>query len=46
MREGEQKQAMITARRMKTKGYSDTAIADLLEVGVHVVEQWIYGKIR
>ena len=44
VREGEQKQAMITARRMKNKGYSDTAIADLLEVGVHVVEQWIYGE--
>ena len=44
IKEGEQKQAMITARRMKNKGYSDTAIADLLEVGVHVVEQWIYGE--
>ena len=43
IKEGEQKQAMITARRMKNKGYSDTAIADLLEVGVNVVEQWLYG---
>ncbi len=38
--EGKQEQAMHTAYRMREKGYSDAAIAELLEVGSQVVQKW------
>ena len=30
-----------TALNMKKKGYSDGIIADVLEVGINVIQQWI-----
>ena len=41
--EGLEKGKKQTALNMKKKGYSDTTIADLLEVGVNVVQQWLSG---
>lgn len=43
-REGEMKKARETALKMKKKGYSDTTIADILEVGVTTVQQWFSEK--
>lgn len=34
-----------TAFNMKKKGYSDAAIADILDVGVNVIQQWLLGSI-
>ena len=33
-----------TALNMKKKGYSDAIIADILEVGINVIQQWIAGS--
>lgn len=33
-----------TAFKMKKKGYQEAAIADLLEVGVEIVQQWLSGS--
>ena len=43
-REGEMKKAKETALKMKKKGYPDTTIADILEVGVATVQQWFAEK--
>lgn len=43
-REGEMKAKQETALNMKKKGYPDTTIADILEVGVATVQQWISKK--
>lgn len=43
MEEGELRKAKQTALNMKKKGYSDTTIADLLEVGVNIIQQWFTG---
>lgn len=32
-----------TALNMKKKGYSDAIIADILEVGINVIQQWLTG---
>lgn len=32
-----------TAFNMKKKGYSDAIIADILEVGINVIQQWLAG---
>lgn len=34
-----------TALNMKKKGYSDAIIADILEVGINVVQQWLTGSM-
>ena len=41
--EGLEEKAKKTALNMKKKGYSDSTIADLLEVGVNIVQQWLSG---
>lgn len=43
-REGEMKAKQETALNMKKKGYPDTTIADILEVGVATVQQWFSEK--
>ncbi len=42
--EGLEQKAKKTALNMKKKGYSDTTIADLLEVSVTMVQQWLSGS--
>lgn len=42
-KEGEMNAKRETAINMKKKGYSDTTIADLLEVGANMVQQWLSG---
>ena len=42
--EGLEEKAKKTALNMKKKGYSDTTIADLLEVSVTIVQQWLSGS--
>lgn len=37
---GEMKAKRETALKMKNKGYPDATIADILEVGVNIVQQW------
>ncbi len=32
-----------TAFNMKNKGYSDAVIADILDVGINVIQQWLSG---
>ena len=39
------KKAKETAINMKKKGYSDNTIAELLEVGVNIVQQWVAGTV-
>lgn len=39
--EGEMKKARETALKMKEKGYSDDAIADILEIELNTVQYWI-----
>ena len=34
-----------TAFNMKNKGYSDATIADILDVGINVIQQWLSGNI-
>ena len=34
-----------TAFNMKHKGYSDAVIADILDVGINVIQQWLSGGI-
>jgi len=34
-----------TALNMKKKGYSDAIIADILEVGINVIQQWLAGSM-
>ena len=34
-----------TALNMKKKGYSDAIIADILEVGINIIQQWLGGSI-
>lgn len=34
-----------TAFKMKSKGYSDATIADILGVGINVIQQWLSGSI-
>ena len=34
-----------TAFKMKKRGYSDATIADLLDVGINVIQQWLSGSI-
>ena len=34
-----------TAFNMKKKGYSDATIADILDVGINVIQQWFSGSI-
>ncbi|MDO4336610.1 MAG: hypothetical protein Q4C91_00800 [Eubacteriales bacterium] len=41
---GEMKAKRETALKMKKKGYPDTTIADLLEVGLNIVQRWISEK--
>ena len=41
---GEMKAKQETALNMKKKGYPDTTIADILEVGVATVQQWLSKK--
>lgn len=43
--EGKMEQAKETAIRMKEKGYTDNAIADLLNVGLNMVQQWVVGVV-
>ena len=43
MEKGMEKGKKQSAFNMKKKGYSDTTIAELLEVGVNVVQQWFSG---
>ena len=43
--QGEMKKAKETAINMKKKGYSDNTIAELLEVGVNIVQQWVAGTV-
>ena len=31
-----------TAFNMKNKGYSDATIADILDVGINVIQQWFH----
>ena len=33
-----------TAFNMRKKGYSDAIIADILEVGINVIQQWLSGS--
>ena len=40
-REGEQAKAENTALNMHQKGYPDEAIAEVLEVDVETVQEWI-----
>ena len=44
-KEGEMKAKKETAINMKKKGYSDSTIADLLEVGLNIVQQWVSGVV-
>ena len=39
--EGEMKKAKETAMKMKEKGYSDDAIADILNIELNTVQYWI-----
>ena len=39
--EGRIEGKMETAANMKKKGYPDTVIADVLEVGLDIVSQWL-----
>lgn len=34
-----------TALNMKNKGYSDAIIAEILDVGISVIQQWLSGSI-
>lgn len=34
-----------TAFNMKNKGYSDAVIADILDVGINIIQQWLSGNI-
>ena len=43
--EGEMKAKKETAINMKKKGYSASTIADLLEVGLNIVQQWVSGVV-
>lgn len=43
--EGEIKAKKETAINMKKKGYPDSAIAELLEVGLNIVQQWVSGAM-
>ena len=43
--QGDMKKAKETAINMKKKGYSDNTIAELLEVGVNIVQQWVAGTV-
>ena len=43
--QGKMEQAKETAINMKKKGYSDNTIAELLEVGVNIVQQWVVGVV-
>ena len=42
-RDGEMKARRETAINMKKKGYADSTIADLLDVGLNMVQQWVSG---
>lgn len=44
--EGEMKAKKETAINMKKKGYPDSTIADLLEVGLNIVQQWVSGAMN
>lgn len=35
----------VTAFNMKSKGYPDATIADILDVGINVIQQWLYGNM-
>ena len=41
---GEMKAKRETALKIKRKGYSESTIADLLEVGLSIVQQWLSEK--
>lgn len=43
--EGKTEGKKETALNMKKKGYSDAIIADILEVGINVVQQWLTGSM-
>lgn len=43
--EGKEEGKRETAFNMKKKGYSDAIIADILEVGINVIQQWLAGGI-
>ena len=45
-REGRLEGKMETAFNMKKKGYSETVIADILEVGLNVIQQWLSGSVE
>ena len=42
--EGKMEGKMETAFNMKKKGYPDAVIADILEVGLNVIQQWLTEK--
>lgn len=44
-KEGEMKTKKTTIN-MKKKGYYDSTIADLLEVGLSIVQQWVSGVVN
>ena len=43
--EGKKEGKRETAFNMKNKGYSDATIADILDVGINVIQQWLSGSI-
>ncbi|MDE6890105.1 MAG: hypothetical protein K2P45_15965 [Eubacterium sp.] len=42
--EGKLEGKLAAALNMKKKGYSEVIIADILEVGLNVVQQWLSGN--
>ena len=45
IKEGKKEGKRETAFNMKNKGYSDATIADILDVGINVIQQWLSGSI-
>ncbi len=43
--EGKKEGKKETAFNMKSKGYPDATIADILDVGINVIQQWLYGNM-
>ena len=43
--EGKKEGKKETAFNMKSKGYPDATIADILDVGINVMQQWLYGNM-
>ena len=43
--EGVRKSEKKIAFNMKKKGYSDAVIAEILEVDINVIQQWVSGSM-